>query len=370
MQVGFYGHVRQYHNLKDEIAKAIRDVLESGSYILGPRVSKFEGELAQFSGMKHAIGVNSGTDALWLAMMALGIGPGDEVITVANTFFATAEAIWIAGAKAVFVDTDPRTKNIDAGKIEGAVTSRTKAIVPVHLYGQLADMPAIAEIARKHDLLVIEDCAQAIGAAGNGFKVGELSDAAGLSFIAHKNLGTPGDAGAVVTNRDDVAREVKRLRNHGSLERSVHSFGFNSRLDDLHAAILSVKLPHIDAWNDRRREIAAQYDKGLAGTTLELPYAKPRYRHVYHLYAAEHDKRDHLLEFLYDSGIDAKCHYPIAIHQQKGYPWGKEADPSPRLPNSERNAARCISLPLFQELTQEEVDYVIEKVREWDKANG
>jgi dTDP-4-amino-4,6-dideoxygalactose transaminase len=370
MQVGFYAHVRQYHNLRDEIDSAVREVLESGSYILGPAVARFESQLAAFSGMKHAIGVNSGTDALWLAMMALGIGPGDEVITVANTFFATAEAIWIAGAKAVFVDTDPRTKNIDPGKIEAAVTPRTKAIVPVHLYGQLADMAAISEIARKHNLLVIEDCAQAIDAAGDGFRIGELSDAVGLSFIAHKNLGAPGDAGAVVTNRDDVAREVRRLRNHGSLERSAHSFGFNSRLDDVHAAILSVKLPHIISWNDGRREIAAQYDEGLASTSLELPYAKPGYRHVYHLYVVEHDKRDGLLQFLNDEGVDAKCHYPIAIHNQAGYPWGKEADPKPRLPNSERNAARCASLPMFPELTQEEVDYVIGKVIEWDRGQS
>jgi len=369
MHVAFYGHARQYHSLRDQIDRAILEVLESESYVLGPALEKFEGELAQFSGTKHAIGVNSGTDALWLAMMGLGIGPGDEVITVANTFFATAEAIWIAGAKVVFVDTDPKTKNIDPGKIEAAVTPRTKAIVPVHLYGELTDMPAIAAVAKKHNLFVIEDCAQAIDAAGDGFKVGGLSDAVGLSFIAHKNLGAPGDAGAVLTNRDDVATEVKRLRNHGSPERAVHSFGFNSRLDDLHAAMLSVKLPHITAWNDRRREIAAQYSRALASTRLELPYEKPSYRHVYHLYVVEHDRRADLLQFLNDAGIDAKCHYPIAIHKQKGYPWGKDAHPNPSLPNSERNAARCVSLPMFPELTQEEIDFVIEKVVEWDKAN-
>lgn len=370
MEVGFYGHVRQYHNLKDEIDGAIQQVLESGSYVMGPALGRFEGELAEFSKMKHAIGVNSGTDALWLAMMALGIGPGDEVITVSNTFFATAEAIWIVGAKVVFVDTDPLTKNMDVSKVEDAITPRTKALLPVHLYGQLVDMPAIAKIARQHNLLVIEDCAQSIDAAGDGFAVGEFSDAVGLSFIAHKNLGTPGDAGAVITNRDDVDREIRRLRNHGSTARSVHSFGFNSRLDDLHAAMLSVKLKHITAWNGQRRAIAARYSEGLSGTSLELPYEKPGYRHVYHLYVVEHDRRDALLGFLNQSGIDAKCHYPIAIHQQDGYPWGKEADPPPQLPNSERNAARCVSLPMFPELMENEVDYVIEKVVEWDKANG
>jgi len=370
MQVGFYGHVRQYHNLKKEIDGAIREVLESGSYIMGPALDRFEGELGRFAGMKHAIGVNSGTDALWLPLLALGVGPGDEVITVANTFFATAETIWIAGAKVVFVDTDPRTKNIDVSKIEAAITPKTKAIMPVHLYGQLADMPAIARIAKKHNLFVIEDCAQAIDAAGDGFKVGELSDAVGLSFIAHKNLGTPGDAGAVLTNSDDVDREVRRMRNHGSTARSVHTFGFNSRLDDLHAGMLSVKLKHITAWNDRRREIAAQYSKAFAGTSLELPYEITGYRHVYHLYVVEHEKRDHLLDYLNKAGIDAKCHYPIAIHKQQGYPWGKDAVSNPSLPSSERNAARCASLPMFPELTQEEIDCVIEKVIAWDKANG
>ena len=370
MQVGFYGHVRQYHNLKQEIDGAIREVLESGSYVTGPTLARFEGELAAFCEMQYAVGVNSGTDALWLAMMALGIGPGDEVITVANTFFATAEAIWIVGAKAVFVDSDAKTKNIDVSRIEAAITPRTKAIVPVHLYGQLAEMSAIDKIAKKHGLAVIEDCAQAIDAAGDGFRVGQFSDAVALSFIAHKNLGTPGDAGAVITDRADVDKEVKRLRNHGSTARSVHSFGFNSRLDDLHAGMLSVKLKYITAWNDRRREIAQQYNQRLAGTSLELPYEKPGYRHVYHLYVVEHDKRDDLLEFLNKAGIDAKCHYPIAIHQQEGYPWGKEADPRPSLPNSERNAARCLSLPMFPELTQEEIDCVAAKVVEWDKANA
>jgi dTDP-4-amino-4,6-dideoxygalactose transaminase len=366
MKVGFYGHVRQYHNLKEEIDAAIVEVLESGNYIMGPTLARFEKELAAYLKMKHAIGVNSGTDALWLAFMALGIGPGDEVITVANTFFATAEAIWIAGAKPVFVDIEPDTYNIDSTLIEAAITDRTKAIVPVHLYGQMANMPAIAEIARRHNLLVVEDCAQAIGAAGDTFAIGEYSDAVCISFIAHKNLGTPGDGGAVVTNRDDIVDRIRALRNHGSLKRSYHSMGYNSRLDDLHAAILSVKLKRIDQWNDRRREIAAMYTQGLKDTGLKLPYEKPGYRHVYHLYVIETEQRDEMLKYLNDAGIDAKTHYPIAIHQQEGYPWGKPADLNVSLPLTERSAARVISLPMYPELTQEEIDYVIHTVRTWE----
>jgi dTDP-4-amino-4,6-dideoxygalactose transaminase len=366
MKVGFYGHVRQYHDLKEGIDAAILEVIESGKYVLGPTLARFEKELATYCNMKHAIGVNSGTDALWLAFMALGIGPGDEVITVANTFFATAEAVWIAGARPVFVDIEPDTCNIDATLIEAAITDRTRAIVPVHLYGQPANMTAIAEIARRHNLLVVEDCAQAIGAAGDTFAIGELSDAVCLSFIAQKNLGTFGDGGAVITNRDDIVNRIRALRDHGSLKRSHHSMGYNSRLDDIHAAVLSVKLKRIDEWNDHRREIAAMYTEGLQDTGLQLPVEKPGYRHVYHLYVIETEQRDEMLKYLNDAGIDAKTHYPIAIHQQEGYPWGKPADLDVSLPLTERSAARVISLPMYPELTQEEIDYVIHVVHTWE----
>jgi len=371
IHVDFYGHVRQYHNIKEDIDKAISDVLESGQYVLGPTLKQFEGELADYFGLKHAVGVNSGTDALWLAFKALGIGPGDEVITVANTFFATAEAIWIVGAKAVFVDTDPQTNNIDVTKIKPAITSRTKAIVPVHLYGQAANMSAIARIARAHNLLVIEDCAQAFGAAGDTFRIGELSDAVCTSFIIQKNLGTFGDGGAVITDRDDVAEQIRQLRNHGSPGRSMHSMGYNSRLDDLHAGILSVKLNNIDSWNDQRRALARQYDEMLKDTSLKLPYETPGYRHVYHLYVIETkpEKRDNLLAFLNDNGIDAKCHYPIAIHQQEGYPWGQDAVLNPNLPATEANAASCISLPMYPELTDDELQYTVDKILEWEPNN-
>ncbi len=370
MKVPFYGHVQQYHNIKSEIDANLQEVLESGQYVMGPMLKRFEAELADYHGMKYAIGVGNGTDALWLTFMALGIGPGDECITTTNTFFATAEAMWIAGATAVFVDSDAKTNCIDPAAIEAAITPKTKAIVPVHLYGQCADMKSIRKIADKHHLLVVEDNAQAFGAAGDGFKIGELSDAVCTSFIIQKNLGTFGDGGAVVTNNETIDRVVRRLRNHGSEKRSCHSYGFNSRLDDIHAAVLSAKLKHIDAWNDTRRKWAARYTAGLAGAkTLTLPYVTPGYRHIFHLYVIETSKpsqRDNLLDFLVAAGIDAKCHYPIAIHQQEGYPWGKQARIAGPIPNSERNAACCVSLPMFPELTEQEVDYTIGKVLEWD----
>ena len=374
MKVEFYGHVRQYRNIQAEIDANMREVLESGQYVMGPMLNRFEKELAGYHGMKHAIGVGNGTDALWLAFMALGIGPGDECITTTNTFFATAEAIWIAGATAVFVDSDARTNCIDPSRIEAAITPKTRALVPVHLYGQCADMKAIRRIADKHGLFVIEDNAQAFGARGDGFRIGELSDAVCTSFIIQKNLGTFGDGGAIVTNNEKVDREVRRLRNHGSVKRSCHSFGFNSRLDDLHAGVLSAKLKHVDDWNDRRRQLAARYTAGLANAkSVTLPYEMPGYRHIFHLYVIETRKpehRDPLLAFLNENGVDAKCHYPIAIHQQEGYPWGKQARIVGSLPNSERNAACCVSLPMYPELTEQEVDYTVEKVLAWEKRAG
>jgi len=367
-KVGFYGHVRQYHNLKAGIDQAIHEVLESGAYVLGPQVEKFEQELAAYMNAKEAVGVNSGTDALWLTFIALGLGPGDEIITVPNTFFATAEAIWLAGATPVFVDIDESTRNIDPVKIEAAITPRTKAIVPVHLYGLPAEMPAIAEIARKHKLLVVEDCAQAIGARGDCFAIGQHSDAVCVSFIIQKNLGCFGDGGAVTTNNKELATQLRKLRNHGSLKRSHHSLGFNSRLDELHAAVLRVKLKHIDQWSDQRREHALHYQKLLADCGLTLPFEPPGYRHVYHLYVVEGEERDGLQSHLAGRGITALTHYPIAIHQQEGFPFGRDARVH-AAPLSERNAARCLSLPMFPELTREEVDYVAETVVSWAESH-
>lgn len=369
-KVGFYGHVRQYHHLKSELDAAILEVLESGQYVQGPTLKRFEGELAAYAGAKYAIGVGNGTDALWLTFMALGLGPGDELITNANTFFATAEAMWIAGCTAVLVDCDPQTKCIDPEAIREAITPRTKAIVPVHLYGQCAPMREIRQIADEHGLFVIEDNAQAVDARGDDFQIGELSDAVCTSFIIQKNLGTFGDGGAIWTDRQDINDRVRKLRNHGSVQRDVHSYGFNSRLDDIHAGVLSVKLKHIGAWSDRRIEIASMYTEGLKDCQkIDLPYARPGYRHVFHLYVIETKdpaERGKMLDYLVQNGVDAKTHYSIPIHQQEGYPWGKEARISGSLANAEKNAASCISLPMFPELEQDEIDYVIDVVRRWE----
>ncbi len=364
MKVGFYGHVRQYHNLRGELDRALHDVLESGTYVLGPQLQKFEEELALYSGLEEAVGLNSGTDALWLSFLALGLGQGDEVITVANTFFATAEAIWLAGATPVFVDSDPDTRNIDVTRIEAAITPRTKAIVPVHLYGLPADMPAIARIARKHNLLVVEDCAQAIGARGDGFEIGEFSDAVCLSFIIQKNLGCFGDGGAVLTEHKDLAAEIRKLRNHGSLKRSYHSIGFNSRLDEIHAAVLRVKLKQVDTWSEQRRSLAREYDRLLAGAPLTLPSTPSGYEHVYHLYVIECEDRDGLQSYLASRGVTALTHYPIAIHQQEGFPWDRKAR-CHSLGNTERSAASVLSLPMYPELTRVELEYVAEAVQSW-----
>lgn len=371
MNVSFYGHVRQYHNIKSEIDANIQKVLESGSHVMGPMLSQFESEFATYTGMKYAIGVGNGTDAIWLATMALGLKPGDEIITVGNTFFATAEAIWIAGCKAILVDCDEKSRLIDPDKIAAAIGSKTKAIIPVHLYGQCAPMREIRKIADAHNLIVIEDNAQSIDAHGDDFKIGELSDAVTVSFIIQKNLGTFGDGGAVYTNNPDVDAKVRKFRNHGSVKRDVHSFGFNSRLDDIHAGILSAKLKHISEWADLRRKWAACYTAGLKDVEfITLPYEKPNYRHVYHLYVIETkdaEDRNKLLRYLNENGVDAKTHYSIPIHKQEGFPWGKDAEIRGSLKNCEENAASCISLPMFPELTEQEVDYVIDAVKSWKK---
>ena len=370
MKVGFYGHVRQYLNIKDEIDAKMQEVLMSGQYVQGPMLKKFEAELAAYAGAKYAIGVGNGTDALWLTFMALGLGQGDELITHANTFFATAEAMWIAGCTTVLVDCDPQTKCIDPQAIRKAITKRTKAIVPVHLYGQCAPMREIRKIADEYGLFVVEDNAQAVDARGDDFKIGELSDAVCTSFIIQKNLGTFGDGGAIWTNHQYINDRVRKLRNHGSNKRDVHSFGFNSRLDDLHAGVLSAKLKHIQAWSDRRIAIAGRYTRGLKDCAfLDLPYARPGYRHVFHLYEIETKNpadRNNLLDYLVKNDIDAKTHYSIPIHQQEGFPWGKDARLAGPLTNAEKNAAACISLPMYPELTDDEVDYVIHTVHAWE----
>lgn len=369
MKVPFYGHVRQYQSIKSEIDANMQEVILSGQYVQGPRLKRFEEELAAYAGVKYAIGVGNGTDALWLTFMALGLGSGDELITNANTFFATAEAMWIAGCTSVLVDCDQKTRCIDPEAVKKAITKRTKAIVPVHLYGQCAPMREIRKIADDYGLFVVEDNAQAIDAHGDNFKVGELSDAVCTSFIIQKNLGTFGDGGAIWTNHQYINDKVRKLRNHGSNKRDVHSMGYNSRLDDLHAAILSAKLKHIKEWSGRRIEIAGRYTEGLKDCDfLDLPYVRPGYRHVFHLYVIETKDpadRDKMLDYLVKNGIDAKTHYSIAIHKQEGFPWGKDARVVSPLTHAEKNASSCISLPMFSELTEEEIQHTIRVVRDW-----
>jgi len=371
MKVPFYGHVQQYLNIKNEIDSKMQEVIMSGQFVQGPMLKKFEAELAEYAGTKYAIGVGNGTDALWLTFMALGLGEGDELITNANTFFATAEAMWVAGCTAVLVDCDENTRCISPDAIRKAITKRTKAIVPVHLYGQCAPMDEIRKIADEFGLFVIEDNAQGIDARGDKFRVGELSDAVCTSFIIQKNLGTFGDGGAIWTNHQYVNDKVRKLRNHGSSQRDHHSFGFNSRLDDLHAAILSAKLKHIGEWTDRRIALAKIYDEGLKDCDfITLPYARPGYRHVYHLYEIEvkdQADRNKLVDFLVSKGIDAKTHYSIAIHKQEGFPWGKAARLAGPFTNAEKNASSCISLPMFPELTEEQVRYTIDMVKTFKK---
>jgi len=369
-KIPFYGHVKQYESIRSEIDAKINEVIMSGQYVQGPMLKKFEQELAEYAGSKYAIGVGNGTDALWLTFMALGLGEGDEVITNSNTFFATAEAIWTAGCTAVLVDCDEDTRCISTDAIRKAITKRTRAIVPVHLYGQCAPMDEIRKIADEFGLLVVEDNAQAIDAAGDNFRIGEYSDAVCTSFIIQKNLGTFGDGGAVWTDHKYVNDTIRKLRNHGSSMRDHHSYGFNSRLDDIHAGVLSAKLPHIKEWSDRRIALAKRYDEGLKNCKkIDLPYARPGYRHVYHLYEIETKEaadRSGLLDFLVSNGIDAKTHYSIPIHHQAGFPWGKPVRLAGPLDNAEKNAASCISLPMFPELTEDEVDFVVRAVCEWD----
>jgi len=370
LKVDFHGLLRQYHEVKPAVDAAVQEVLESGVYVLGPRLKEFEQELAANCRMKEAVGVNSGTDALWLTLKGLGIGPGDEVIVPANSYFATAEAVWIAGATAVFVDIDPQTRNIDPGRIESAITANTRAIIPVHLYGHPAEMRAIAAIARRHNLRIIEDTAQALGAKGGNFLLGELSDAMCVSFTPQKNLGCYGDGGAILTNHPALAEELRLLRNHGSVHSGSYNLGYNSRLDEIQAAILSVKLKLLENWIDNRRRLAREYERGLSGTALQMPFTLPGFQPSFQFFVIETENRDNLQEYLASRGITTHAHYARAIHQQEGYPWGQPARIPGSLEHTERAAARVLSLPLYPELSEPEIQYVLEAILAWDQAQG
>lgn len=394
----------QYKTIRKEINQAIKRVIITSSYIMGEDVYKFEEEFAQYLGIKYCIGVSSGTDALHLALIALGVGEDDEIITAPFTFIATAEAISMRGAKPVFVDIDKNTYNIDPIQIETKISPKTKGIIPVHLYGQPTDMDSILKIAKKYRLFVLEDCAQAHGARinikyqkfplrrdprccnaqkfansigtnikntnkkskkGNGkskwVKVGTLGDAGIFSFYPGKNLGAYGDAGMVVTNNQDIAEKIRLLRNHGRLEKYEHKIlGYGARLDTLQAAILRVKLRYLDKWNKKRREIARLYNKLLDGLPVITPFEPEWVKSVYHIYAVRIENRDKIKKELKKKGIDTGIHYPIPLHLQPAYKnlGYKKGD----FPVSERAAEEVLSLPMFAELTNGDVTKVVNNI--------
>lgn len=354
---------RQYKSIKSEIDAAIQKVIDDQDFVLGDAVKGLETKIAQYCGTKHAVGVASGTDALILALRAMGIRDRDEVITSPFTFFATAEAVSLVGAKPVFVDIDPKTYNIDPFLIEKGITASTKAIIPVHLYGQAADMDPIRRIAKKHNLLILEDNAQSIGAAYKGAKAGSLGDAAGLSFFPSKNLGGFGDGGMVVTNNSSFAETVRLLRVHGSSKRYIHSvIGTNSRLDNLQAAVLLVKLGYLDKWLEARRRDADYYNTNLKGLPITIPFVPEYNVHTYYMYVIRvPGVQEKLLRYLTDSGIESRVYYPIPLHLQECYKFlgYKKGD----LPESEKASTETLSLPIFPEMTLAEKDYVISKVK-------
>lgn len=364
MKVNFVDLKKQYLSIKTEIDKAIQKVIDTSAFILGDEVSEFEKEFAAFCGVKYAVGLDSGISALELGIRALGIGPGDEVITPANSFIASSSAISFSGAKPVLVDCLPDTYNIDPRLIEKAITKRTKAIMPVHLYGQPAEMDFILKIARKYRLYVVEDACQAHGALYHGKKTGSFGDLTAFSFYPGKNLGAYGDAGALVTNKKKIAQKVSMMRNYGQKKKYDHQFlAWNRRLDNLQAAILRVKLRHLDLWNKKRLENAELYDKLLSHLPIVVPYILPKVRHVFHLYVIQTERRNELQKFLNEKGISTGIHYPLPIHLQKAY---KSLDyKRGEFPVTEKLSRKILSLPMYPELSRVEIEYVVEQIQEF-----
>lgn len=355
--------IRQHRQLRPELERAFGEVLDAGAFINGPNVKALEEEVASYIGVPDAVGLNSGTDALHLALRALDIGPGDEVITTPFTFIATTEAIGMVGATPVFVDIDPATFNIDPAAIEAAITPRTKAIIPVHLYGLPAPMDEINAVAAKHHLAVVEDCAQSIGSTLNGVRTGALGTIGAFSFFPSKNLGACGDGGMIVTADEQLAERVRRLRAHGAAVKYYHDeLGVNSRLDELQAAILRVKLPHLEKWIERRRTIAAWYTVELgrlSGIGLPLSPQQQNVRHVYHQFTIRvlDDQRDRVARDLREAGVQTMVYYPVPLHLQSVHAnmhLGEGA-----FPHAERAAREALSLPMFPELRDTEIDHVV-----------
>lgn len=365
--IAFVDLRRQYEEIRGEIDHAIEQVISRTAFVGGPFLQSFEESFAAFCGVNHCIGVGNGTDALFIALKTLGIGAGDEVITVANSFIATSEAVTMTGARVVFVDIDPKTYNIDVARIEEKITGKTKAILPVHLYGQPADMDPILEIARKHGLKVVEDAAQAHGALYKGRRVGSIGDIACFSFYPGKNLGAYGDGGAVVTNSDEWALRARMLANHGRVEKYDHDMeGVNSRLDGLQAAILGVKLKYLPEWNERRRRNASLYDEYLKNSGVVTPAVRDDVQPVYHLYVVRcggNGVREKLQDHLKARGIATGVHYPIALPNLKAYAYLGHRDPD--FPAASAASREIVSLPMFPELVRSEIEYVAESIKEF-----
>lgn len=357
MKVPFLDLGAQYRTIQDEIFKAIRPVFERTAFAGGPFVGEFEEKFASFCTCRNAVGVGNGTDALWMALIGLGVGKGDEVITVPNTFIATAEAISFCGAEPVFVDIDEDTCTMDPSLIESAITPRTRAIIPVHLYGQPADMDPIMEIAQKYGLYVIEDACQAHGALYKGKPVGTIGDAGCFSFYPGKNLGAYGEAGAVITNNDSLAKAVRVFRDHGQARKYYHDIvGWNGRMDGIQGAILSVKLRHLPKWNEARRRVATRYGELLGNVDgIRLPVEADYAHHVYHIYAVRVEDRDAFIETMKELDIFCAIHYPVPIHLQNAYSHLRYMPGS--FPVAERVSSELVSLPMYPELTDEQIEY-------------
>jgi dTDP-4-amino-4,6-dideoxygalactose transaminase len=365
MEIPFLDLKAHHEPLLREFTAVISEVIESGAFAGGPFVEKFERDFAAFCATRHGVGVGSGTEALWFALLACGVAPGDEVITVPNTFMATAEAISFCGAKPVFVDVDELTYTINPSLIDRAITPRTKAIIPVHLFGQMADMDGVMEVAQKYGLAVIEDACQAHGAMCKGQKAGSIGHAGCFSFYPGKNLGAFGEAGAIVTNDREVAQKVKVLRDHGQVKKYHHSMvGWNGRMDGLQAAVLRVKLSHLAKNNEHRRENARAYDSHFTGLqNLRLPVEAPDRSHVYHIYAIRVKDRERLRQYLSEKNIGCAIHYPVPIHRQQAYNFLGLGVGS--FPIAERCADEFLSLPMFPELSSKQIDYVATEVKTW-----
>ncbi len=353
----------QYSRLREEVMEALQEVADSMFYVLGPKVEAFEKEFAAYSGAKHCIGVNSGTSALHLALICAGVGPGDEVITVPMTFVATSWAVSYVGANPVFVDVDPATYTMDAEQIEKQITRKTKAILPVHLYGQPADMAPLMEISERHGIPIIEDAAQAHGAKYRGKVAGTFGRCGCFSFYPGKNLGAYGEGGAVVTDDDGIAARLRALRDHAQEKRYYHDeIGFNYRMDAFQGAVLSIKLKYIEQWTERRRLLAARYNELLADLPLQLPAEAHDRRHVWHLFVALHRERDRIRKEMEERRILTSLHYPVPVHLQKAYRHLRYRVGD--FPMSERIARECMTLPLFPEMTSHQQDRVVEALHD------